>query len=102
MGPRGIGPGALWVDLSSPYFFQFRVPLIGVKRWFEALNGKIYHFLSHIFRTESVKYNHQGLCLLSSFGVFKAVPCRRKLHNRSRLVAQGYPASCEKEDEKIN
>ena len=57
MGPRGIGPGALWVDPRSPYFFQFRVPLIGVKRWFEALNGKIYHLLSHIFRTESVKYN---------------------------------------------
>ena len=54
MGPRGIGPGALWVDPRSPYFFQFRVPLIGVKRWFEALNGKIYHLLSHIFLTSSV------------------------------------------------
>ena len=60
---RHHGPLALWTRgmLGRDDVFSSLLGYPGVnsafKRWFEAINGNSYHLLSHIFRTESAKYN---------------------------------------------
>ena len=65
MGPRDLGPRALWV-YPSPFYCFFRGvrPSVGVKKWFEAITGKflpfVVSYISH--HSYNLNYNFRPLC----------------------------------------